>query len=48
MRTASSAPDEAIVRMAKFAMVVDDWMQSLGLTATAIQCWSSHAEELSE
>jgi L-fucose isomerase-like protein len=38
---ASSAPDESIVRMAKFAMVVDDWMQSLGITATAIQCWSS-------
>jgi len=27
--------------MAKFAIVVDDWMASLGLTATAIQCWSS-------
>jgi L-fucose isomerase-like protein len=27
--------------MAKFALVVDDWMQSLGITATAIQCWSS-------
>jgi L-fucose isomerase-like protein len=38
---ASSAPDEAIVRMAKFAKVVDDWMGSLGITATAIQCWSS-------
>jgi L-fucose isomerase-like protein len=37
----SSVPDEAIVRMAKFAAVVDDWMQSLGITATAIQCWSS-------
>ncbi|MGA8041167.1 MAG: L-fucose/L-arabinose isomerase family protein [Terracidiphilus sp.] len=38
---ASSAPDEAILRMAKFALVVDDWMQSLGISATAIQCWSS-------
>jgi L-fucose isomerase-like protein len=37
----SAAPDEALVRMAKFAIVVDDWMLSLGLTATAIQCWSS-------
>ena len=27
--------------MAKFALVVDDWMQSLSITATAIQCWSS-------
>jgi L-fucose isomerase-like protein len=38
---ASSAPDESLVKMAKFAIVVDDWMLSLGLTATAIQCWSS-------
>ncbi|HUV96919.1 MAG TPA: L-fucose/L-arabinose isomerase family protein [Acidobacteriaceae bacterium] len=38
---ASAAPDEAILRMAKFALVVDDWMHSLGITATAIQCWSS-------
>jgi L-fucose isomerase-like protein len=38
---ASKVPDEAILRMAKFALVVDDWMQSLSITATAIQCWSS-------
>jgi len=38
---ASKAPDEAIARMAKFALVVDDWMRSLSITATAIQCWSS-------
>lgn len=37
----SAAPDESMVKMAKFAIVVDDWMQELGLTATAIQCWSS-------
>jgi L-fucose isomerase-like protein len=37
----SSAPDESLCKMAKFSIVVDDWMQSLGLTATAIQCWSS-------
>jgi L-fucose isomerase-like protein len=37
----SSAPNEAMLKMAKFALVVDDWMLSLGLTATAIQCWSS-------
>jgi L-fucose isomerase-like protein len=36
-----SAPAESLLKMAKFALVVDDWMQSLGLTATAIQCWSS-------
>ncbi|MHB1023996.1 MAG: L-fucose/L-arabinose isomerase family protein [Acidobacteriaceae bacterium] len=38
---ASAAPDEAMYKMAKLAIVVDDWMQSLGLTATALQCWSS-------
>src|SRR3984957_14359894 len=37
----SQAPDEAILKMAKFAIVVDDWMKSLSITATAIQCWSS-------
>jgi L-fucose isomerase-like protein len=37
----STAPDASMVKMAKFAIVVDDWMRDLGLTATAIQCWSS-------
>ncbi len=37
----SAAPDESMVRMAKFAVVIDGWMEDLGLTATAIQCWSS-------
>ena len=38
---ASAAPDDSLLRMAKFAMVVEDWMASLGISATAIQCWSS-------
>ena len=37
----SAAPDESLLRMAKFAVVLDSWMEELGLTATAIQCWSS-------
>ncbi len=37
----SAAPAESLVRMAKFAIVVDDWMDSLGISATAMQCWSS-------
>jgi len=37
----SSAPMESILRMAKFAVVLDGWMSDLGLAATAIQCWSS-------
>lgn len=38
---ASAAPDDSILRMAKLAIVIDDWMNSLGITATAIQCWDS-------
>jgi L-fucose isomerase-like protein len=37
----SAAPEESMVKMAKFAVVLDGWMEELGLTATAIQCWSS-------
>lgn len=37
----SSAPQASLVLMSKFGLVVDDWMDSLGLSATAIQCWSS-------
>ena len=38
---AKAVPSDAMIRMAKLALVVDDWMKSLGLTATALQCWSS-------
>jgi L-fucose isomerase-like protein len=38
---ASAAPAESLVKMAKFALVLDDWMDALGISATAIQCWSS-------
>ncbi len=34
-------PSEAILRMAKFSVVLDDWMKSLDIQATAIQCWNS-------
>jgi L-fucose isomerase-like protein len=37
----SAAPAESLLRMARFAVVLDDWMNDLGLDATAIQCWSS-------
>jgi len=37
----SRAPHESLIRMAKFAIVVLDWMADLGLKASAIQCWSS-------
>jgi L-fucose isomerase-like protein len=38
---ASAAPEDSLLRMAKFAIVLDAWMENLGLQATAIQCWSS-------
>jgi L-fucose isomerase-like protein len=38
---ASAAPEDSLLRMAKFAIVLDVWMENLGLQATAIQCWSS-------
>ena len=34
-------PSPALLRMAKFGIVVEDWMQSLELQATALQCWDS-------
>jgi L-fucose isomerase-like protein len=37
----SAAPAEALLKMARFATVVEEWMDELGLEATAIQCWSS-------
>ncbi len=37
----TSVPHEALVRMARFAIVVDEWMSDLDIDATAIQCWSS-------
>ena len=37
----SAAPAESLILMSKFAIVVEDWMDSLGIEATAMQCWSS-------
>jgi L-fucose isomerase-like protein len=37
----SAAPAESLLRMARFSVVLDAWMDDLGLEATAIQCWSS-------
>ena len=43
---ASSVPAESLLRMARFAAVLDSWMDDLGLNATAIQCWSSMQKNL--
>jgi len=37
-------PSEALVKMAKFGVVVDDWMQKEELIATAVQCWTAIEE----
>ena len=36
-----SVPPPSILKMAKIGVVLDDWMQSLDITASAIQCWDS-------
>ena len=37
-------PDEAVDKMARFAVVVDRWMAENELDATAVQCWSAMEE----
>jgi L-fucose isomerase-like protein len=34
-------PSPSLLKMAKFGIVLEDWMGELDLTATAIQCWDS-------
>jgi L-fucose isomerase-like protein len=38
---APGAPPQSLVLMAKFGVIVTEWMDRLDLDATAIQCWSS-------
>ncbi|MAS33408.1 MAG: fucose isomerase [Anaerolineaceae bacterium] len=42
-RTAD-VPAQSLMRMAKFGVVLDDWMSANLLDATAIQCWTSMEE----
>lgn len=37
-------PKAALTKMAKFAIIVDEWMQSADLDITAVQCWTSMEE----
>jgi L-fucose isomerase-like protein len=37
-------PDDALVRMAKLGLVIDDWMAQNQLVASALQCWTSMEE----
>ncbi len=36
-----AVPSQALIRMAKLGLVIDDWMQANDLQATALQCWTS-------
>lgn len=37
-------PEDALLKMAKFGVVVDEWMAENGLVASAVQCWTSIEE----
>jgi len=37
----SAAPLEALVKMAKLGVALDDWMAANEIDATAVQCWTS-------
>ena len=37
-------PPEALVKMAKFAVVMDQWIEDHELVGTAVQCWTSMEE----
>lgn len=41
---ATGIPDEALMRMAKFALVMQRWIDENELAATAVQCWTSMEE----
>jgi L-fucose isomerase-like protein len=40
----AGVPKAALLKMAKFAVVVDAWMESADLDITAVQCWTSMEE----
>lgn len=40
----SGIPTSALMRMAKFSCVIDNWAKDLNLVGTAIQCWTSMEE----
>jgi L-fucose isomerase-like protein len=39
-----TVPREAVLKIAKLGVVVDEWMDSNNLTASAIQCWTAIEE----
>jgi L-fucose isomerase-like protein len=41
---AGGVPGQALIRMAKLGVVIEDWMKDNMLVASAIQCWTSMEE----
>ena len=41
---AGGVPNESLTRMAKLAVVIQDWMKTNNLQASALQCWTSMEE----
>jgi len=39
-----NVPTSSVSKMAKFGVVVDEWMESNGLAGTSIQCWTAMQE----
>jgi L-fucose isomerase-like protein len=42
--TTAGIPDEALLKMTKLGVVIDDWMEETELVASAVQCWTSMQE----
>jgi L-fucose isomerase-like protein len=42
--TTNGISEEALIRMAKFGLIVDEWIKEKELVGTAIQCWTSMEE----
>jgi L-fucose isomerase-like protein len=42
----TAVPEKAIIRMAKLAHVIADWMRRVDVSVSAIQCWTSMQENL--
>ena len=40
----TGVPDESLNKMARFALVMENWIEENGLVATAVQCWTSMQE----
>ena len=42
----TTAPDRALARIAKLALVIAEWMKRVDVSVSAIQCWTSMQEHL--